>query len=150
MIGAMFDGGSMPALERLVQFTSARHRVLAHDIANVATPKFEPADLSVSDFQSSLRDAIDARRQGGGKGPGAAAGAGPLEMRDTRQLSVRPDGLDAAADPAHEGILFHDQNNRDLERIMQHLAENTLAHNTGVELLRSELSLLHTAIRERL
>ena len=45
--------------------------------------------------------------------------------------------------------MFHDRNNRDLERIMQNLAENTLTHNAAIEMLRHEFELLRTAIRER-
>jgi flagellar basal body rod protein FlgB len=50
----------------------------------------------------------------------------------------------------NEGILFHDENNRDLERTMQHLAENTLAHNTAIELIRNQFQMLQVAIRERI
>ena len=45
--------------------------------------------------------------------------------------------------------MFHDQNNRDLERTMQHLAENTLMHSTEIEVMRNEFSIMLTAIRER-
>ena len=54
------------------------------------------------------------------------------------------------AQPTNENILFHDQNNRDLERTMQKLAENTLSHNMGIELLKNQFDLLKTAIRERM
>jgi flagellar basal body rod protein FlgB len=51
--------------------------------------------------------------------------------------------------PANEGILYHDGNNRDLERLNQHIAENVLAHNTGIQLIRSEMAVLRSAIREQ-
>ncbi len=38
MIQGMFDGGALPVLSRVIQFTAARHRVLTHDIANLSTP----------------------------------------------------------------------------------------------------------------
>jgi len=40
------------------------------------------------------------------------------------------------AGKAGENVLFHDENNRDLERTMQHLAENTMAHNVTIEMIR--------------
>ncbi len=143
MIDGMFDSGAMPALERVVQFTQQRHRVLSDNIANLSTPYFKPRDLDPDSFQASLRNAVDRRRAS------FNPTAGPLELNDTRQLRFKPGGIEAHAQPANHGILFHDQNNRDLERTMQHLAENTLTHNTAIEFLRNEYSILLTAIRER-
>ncbi len=143
MIDGLFNSGSMPVLERLVQFTEARHRVLVHDIANLSTPYFKPRDLSPESFQASLRDAIDRRRDG--DNPQGS----PLEMLDTEDMTFSRDGIKATARHTNEGILFHDENNRDLERIMQHLAENTMAHRMGIQLIRSEVSMLESAIRER-
>lgn len=134
----------MPALERLVQFTTARHRLLTHNIANLSTPYFKPVDLDPQSFQAAMREAIDKRR----KQP--APLSGPLEIRSTRQLRFEPDGLQVKPSPRNENILFHDQNNRDLERLMQDLAENTMAHNAGIQLLASEFDMLKLAIRERI
>ncbi len=144
MIAGMFDNGAMPVLERVVQFTGARHKVLTDNIANLSTPYFKPRDLNTDSFQATLRDAIDRRRQT------PKPTTGPLHVFDTRQLGFQHDRLDATAKPSHQGILFHDQNNRDLERTMQHLAENTLTHNSAIEVLRNEFSIMLTAIRERL
>ena len=80
---------------------------------------------------------------------GATPTAGPLEVEDTRDVSFRKGGMDIKPRATHDNILFHDQNNRDVERTMQDLVENTLAHRTSVELLKSEFDLLRTAIRER-
>ena len=143
MIQGMFNSGSLPVLERLLQFTEQRQAALAHANANLSTPGVRPADLSVADFQAALRQAIDQRRAS------AAGVSGPLALRDTAQLHFRPDRLDAIAEPTNDNVLFHDDNNRDVERLMQHLAENALMHRTGIELMRSEFSRLQTAIRGR-
>ncbi|MCE9592228.1 MAG: hypothetical protein K8S99_17115 [Planctomycetes bacterium] len=142
-IGNLFDSGSIPVLERVVQFTEARHRELLNNVANLSTPNFKPTDLDPAAFQRALGDAVDRRRKSDNPGQG------PLLMSDTSQLAFRPDGLDAHADASHENILFHDNNDRDLERIMAHNAENTLAHRTAIELLRHEYSTLQTAISGR-
>ena len=55
MITRLTDSGAMPTLERLLQFTSARHQVLADNIANLSTPYYKPRDLSVESFQAALR-----------------------------------------------------------------------------------------------
>ncbi|MEM7626399.1 MAG: hypothetical protein AAF333_12455 [Planctomycetota bacterium] len=144
MISEMFQSGAMPVLERLAQFTGARHAVIADNIANLSTPYFRPKDLSVEKFQRQLRKAVDARRAT------ATPTAGALNLSDTREFRFEEDRLDATPETLDENILFHDRNNRDLERIMQDLAENTLAHNATMELLKNELDLLKTAIREQL
>lgn len=59
----MLETTSIPILEQVVQFTEARHTVLAGNIANMDTPGYKARDLSVEDFQKRLGEAIDARRQ---------------------------------------------------------------------------------------
>ena len=143
MIKGVLDHGAMPALERMVTFTSARHRVLTNNIANLSTPNFLPADLDPKQFQSQLRRAIDDRR----RGPKPLDG--DLQLSTTRQIRERDGAMRFQPSPSNEGILFHDRNNRNLERTMQSLAENTLAHNLSIDLLKSEFDLLRSAIRER-
>lgn len=143
MISQMFEGGSMPVLERLIQFTSARHNVLVDSIANLSTPNYQPRDLSPKGFQAALATAIDARRAS----PDAM---GPLRLTDTEELAFKPNGIETTPQDANVGIMFHDMNNRDLDRIMSSLAENQLAHRAGIELLRNEMQNLQTAIRGRI
>ena len=149
MIEGLFDNGALPVLERMVQFTERRHHVLANNIANLSNPYFKSADLDPGSFQGALREAIDDRRRhhGGGGAPGGTNG--PLELHDTDELRFTPDGIEAQPRELNETILFHDQSNVDLERTMQRLAENTLAHNVSIELVRNQFALLEMAIRER-
>lgn len=143
MIPGVFNYGSMPVLERLVQFTGARHQVIADNIANLSTPYHRPRDLSVERFQKTLRKAVDQRR-------GTATPVdGELPLTSTREFRFHKNGTEFHAETLDENILFHDRNNRDLERIMQDLAENTLAHNAGLQMLKSEFDLLKMAISER-
>lgn len=143
-IKGMLDGGALPVLERFTQFTGKRHKVLTNNIANLSTPFFKPGDLSVTNFQATLADAIDKRRHQ------MNPTGGPLRVGNTRQVSFHDDGMRVNATPANDNIMFHDQNNRNLERTMQSLAENTLSHKMGIELLRNQFELLKTAIRGRM
>ncbi|HAI14771.1 MAG TPA: flagellar basal body rod protein FlgB [Phycisphaerales bacterium] len=143
-IKGMLDGGALPVLERYTQFTAERHKVLTHNIANFSTPFFKPRDLSIGDFQATLADAVDKRRKQ------VNPTGGPLRVGNTQQVTFGKDGMTTYAEQTNENILFHDQNNRDLERTMQKLAENTLSHNMGIELLKNQFDLLRTAIRERM
>ncbi len=144
MIAGLTDGGAIPVLERVAQFTAARHERLAHNIANLDTPYFKPADLDPGQFQSQLREAVERRR----RGPRPISGRLPL--KDSRDLRFHSHGIEARPRFNNENVMFHDRNNRDLERIMQDVAENTLAHTAALELLKGEFNLLRTAIRERL
>ncbi len=142
MIQGLFDNGSLPALERLVQFTEQRHKVLVNNVANLSSPYFKARDLDPRAFQQALAEAVDRRR-------GTPSGAGELELSDTDQLSFHADGIDVRPGEVRDTMLRHDQNNIDLERNMQRLAENTLAHNAAIEMVRNQFSLIQMAIRER-
>jgi flagellar basal-body rod protein FlgB len=144
MIDGLTNSGSIPVLERLAQFAAARHRLISHNIANLSTPEFRPADVSVASFQEAIGAAIDERREAG------RGASGELRPADTPQVVFRQGGVDLRPSPAGENILFHDGNDRDLERTMQDLAENFMAFRQTAELLRNRFDLLNIAIRERL
>ena len=143
MIKGMFTYGSMPVLERMVQFTGARQEMIANNVANLSTPYFKPSDLDPVKFQKQLRDAMGQRSR---KPNGMRR---ELELGSTRQVRMSRGQMNFRPEQKNENILFHDQNNRDVERTMQDLVENALAHRTSVELLKSQFDLLRTAIRER-
>ena len=144
MIRNLFNSGPLPVLERLVQFAGHRHALLADNIANLSTPYFKPRDVDPKSFQAALSEAVDRRR--GTISPTR----GPLQLEDTQQLKFTRNGVELRSEAANDNILFHDQNNRDLERTMQNLAENTMANQLGVELVRNQFDMIRLAIRERL
>lgn len=142
MISGVVDIGSLPALEQTLKFTGARHRLILNNIANLSTPNYQPKDVRPGEFRAALSEAIDKRREAGRV-------VGPLEMRDTRRITF---GERLTLDPRTPSgnILFHDRNNRDLERTMQDLAENAMMYRTAADLYRSRMGLVREAIRERL
>ncbi len=143
MIEGLFTSGSMPVLERVVQFTTVRHGLISHNIANVSTPNYRPSDVSLESFQQTLREAIDARRQQTG-GPN-----GDLNVRDTRQLEFAENSTELRGDALNRNLLFHDRNNRSLEHLMKDLATNTITHNAALQMLGNQFDMLESAIRER-
>lgn len=147
MIGELSGGGAIPALEMTMRFAGARHRLIAHNIANISTPDFRPMDVSVTDFQRVLGEAIDKRRE---SGSGAGAAAGELMMKETRELRRAANGgLELRPGTASGGVLFHDRNNRDTERMLQDLVENATVFRVASDLLKSRYQMLNTAIGER-
>jgi flagellar basal-body rod protein FlgB len=143
MIDGVTNADAIPVLERLMQFTGRRHRLIVHNVANLDTPQFRPADVSVKDFQAQLGEAIDRRRAG------HANAGGRLDLPSTRQVTVTETGLDLHPSPVGENILFHDGNDRNPERIMQSLVENFITFRTAADLLKSRFNLINTAISER-
>ena len=83
-------------------------------------------DLSVSDFQKQLAEVVEDRRAGRTPAP-----------------------AEHEAGAKGENILFHDRNDRDLDRTMQDLVENFLTFRVANELLRSRFESINVAIRER-
>ncbi len=145
MIDGVTNGGALPVLERMIQFSSQRQRLIANNIANFDTPGYRPVDVSVEAFQEELGEAVDARRATGRRGD--------LHLRSSAEVEVRGGGAGALVlhpQPSGDNILFHDGNDRDLERTMQDLVENFMAFRTAAELMRKQMDTIVTAINERL
>lgn len=144
LIGDITTHGSTPVLERLVQFAGQRHRLIAHNIANMDTPDFRPLDVSTRGFQAALAKAVEERRARTG------GAHGELRLESTEEVLVTGRGLSLRPRTPSGNILYHDRNNRDLERLMQNLAENTMMFRAATDLLRRENDLIRTAISQRL
>ncbi len=147
LAGDITNSGAIPALEMAVRFAAQRQAVIAGNVANLSTPDYRPLDVSVDEFRRVLGEAVERRRADGG---GGGAGTGPLAWSETAELKRGPRGeLVVKATTAGRGILFHDRNNRDLERLMQAQAENAMTFRVATELLRGRFEQLRAAIAER-
>lgn len=141
--GTVLNSGGIDVLERVVQFTVQRQRLVANNIANLTTPGFRPTDIDPKSFQQALADAVN-RRRGSHHGRWQQ-----LRPRDTRHVAFGRNGISVKPRPVEHNIMFHDGNDRDLERTMQDLVENVMVHRQAVELLRSRFALIEKAIRGR-
>lgn len=144
MIDGVTNSDAIPVLERLMQFAGRRHKLIVNNIANLSTPNFRPQDLDVAAFQAMLGEAVDRRRAEHGNSGGA------LDMEGSSQLEFTKHGLEIRPEASGENILFHDGNDRNLERIMQNLVENASTFRMAADFLRSRFDLINTAIRERI
>lgn len=144
LIEGLANSGPMPILAEVMSFAAQRQRLLAHNIANIDTPDFVPLDVSVGDFQANLREAVKRRREATG------SEAGAFEPGETRELTRGPGGGLVLKPRTQSGnVLFHDRNSRDVERMMQALAENAGVFRAASELLRQHEGILRTAISQR-
>jgi len=150
LIEDLANSGSSPALEKMLRFAAARQRLLAHNIANIDTPNFIPLDVSPRAFQSQLAKACKERKEvSGGE-------TGQLHFGETDEASFGDSGngedtgeIRLSPKTSSGNILYHDRNNRDLERMMQGLAENALAYRTAADLLKHNNDMLRMAISQR-
>lgn len=144
MIQGLVNADSIPVLQAAMQFAARRHTLIQHNIANLTTPGFRAKDVSVEGFHAALAQAADRRRQRTG------GQSGELEFEGNREIEMTPGGQMVLHPETPSGnILFHDRNDRDLERSMQALAENVAAFRVATEFMRGRIDLLNSAIRER-
>jgi flagellar basal-body rod protein FlgB len=164
VLKSLTHSDGIPALERLMQFTGQRHRLIVNNVANPSTPGFRPADVSPETFQRQLGEAIDAKRAGRANAAGAIVGNGlfddapaaggvgagrTLDLRSNKEIDVTADRMILHPQPVSDNVLFHDGNDRSVERIMQDLVENFMTYRMAAQFLRSRLDQISTAIRER-
>ncbi len=143
MIEGLMNSGSVPVLERMFQFSGQRHRLLTNNIANIDTPFYQMKDVSTEAFQAQLGDAIDERRASKG------AMGSPLPLSDSAEVQVSATGLRLVPQASSKNIMFHDQNDRDLERMMQAMTENFMTFRAAAEFMKRQFAGIESAIQER-
>lgn len=139
MINQLIDSSSLAVLEQVVSFAQARHGVLAGNIANVHTPGYKTRDLSVEQFQTNLREAIEAQHQPPGlsvQSPGLSSEGNGIQSFDQVRESLKD-------------ILHHDGTDVSLERQITEIGKNRSLHNTAITLMAAQFRQLEVAISER-
>jgi flagellar basal-body rod protein FlgB len=126
----LMNQGNAPLLERWLDFTSQRQRLIGQNVTNISTPGYRQKDLSLAKFQSMLRDRVGQRRD---------AGPGEIGFDDIR----------ADIEESGHGILFHDGQTRSMEQLMTDQAKNGLMHNLAIELLRKQFQAMEMALKDR-
>jgi len=140
MNGGFLGNTALPALERSLQFMSARQRLLVSNLANAETPGFRPTDVDPRAFQAALRDSMEQ----GGVGPD-----GRLALDEGAPVAFTDAGVELKPEVLADNILFHDGNDRSMERLLQRVTENVYAFRAASQLLRNQFELINAAIRER-
>ncbi len=136
MLSGLFNSTTIPALGEVLNFAQARHTVLAGNIANVNTPGYRLRDLSQTEFQQRLKEAIAASQSSAEPlSPGLAYSEPGDPMRQVRA--------------SLQNILYHDDTNIDLEKQVTEMTKNHLLHNFALTVMTDQFQLLQTAISER-
>jgi len=143
MLSSLFDSSTLPVLEQVVNFTQARHGVLAGNIANIDTPGYKTRDISPDEFQSRLKEAVEARWQKN-ISPTYEINA-QLAGRDK---VIGHDGMDKVRESV-KSILYHDNSNVGIEQQVAEITKNHALHNLALSLMTAQFRLMRTAITER-
>ncbi len=129
-IDRLINQTNAPLVSKVLGFASARHKLIAENIANVDTPGYRQKDLSQARFFSMLRERA-------------------AERRSAPPGSLGYDGLNVDVENPTAGILFHDQNNRSMEQLASDQAKNGLLYTLAIELLKKQFSSMEAALKER-
>jgi len=138
MINGLFTASTLPVLSQIVNFAQARHDLLAGNVANMDTPGYQVRDLSLTNFQETLREAI-AQRDHPQKIFSVAGEA--IGARESSPMKAVEESL--------KSILYHDKSDVSLEGQVAELSKNQMMHDMAVTLLKAQFDLLGAAVSER-
>lgn len=138
MLPNLLGSTNIPVLQQVLNFSQARHGVLAGNIANINTPGYRTRDLSVEVFEKRLKDAIEQSHRPGGSQP-ISAGIVTTDPEDPlRKVSQ-----------SMTSLLYHDETNIDLEQQVAEINKNQIMHSLALSVMTNQMQLLQTAISER-
>ena len=143
---SMFDGTAIPVLQQVVQFTEARHGVLAGNIANLDTPGYKTRDLSPELFQDSLKEALAARDSH--RAATRSRYSIAAERTDRTRGTRNHDAFSKVQD-SFRSVLRHDEADVSIETQVTEMSKNQAQHNLALSIMISQFQLLEVAISER-
>jgi flagellar basal-body rod protein FlgB len=146
MIPDLLNHTGISVLEQVINFSQARHNLLAGNIANLDTPGYRTRDIPPAAFEAKLKEAIAmSRRQA--LEPDIYAEDSVAEPGSTAAYTKRSPY--AAVKDSLASILRHDDGNVGMEQQVAELSKNQMQHNLAVNVLASQFRLLQAAISER-
>ncbi len=133
-----WDTPTLQTAERAMNRATARHRLLAHNLANANTPNFVRLDLPEGETTPTR---LMARAQ--------QAGVLPLRTADPRHFALPAAAQTRQATPTPQPAPMRvDGNTIDPEYEMAQLAENELRYGMLARIANSQIQGLRNAIRE--
>ena len=144
MLSTLFGTSSVPLLEQVVNFTEARHGVLAGNIANLDTPGYKTRDLSPELFQQKLREAVETSHASSAPAHGYGNYGNSASSQSASSVG-RVDRNFAAFDQvkdSYQSILRHDGVNVSMENQINQVVKNQQEHNLAVGILSNQFRLL--------
>lgn len=150
MLSSLFQSSSLPVLEQVVNFTEARHGVLAGNIANLDTPGYKTRDLSPETFQQQLKEAIEAKNDFTPASPTSLGDVADLVPGETAvQHQARTMAAFDKVRGSAKAILRHDGDDVSMEEQVNEMVKNQQQHNLAINIMSAQFRLLRAAITER-
>jgi flagellar basal-body rod protein FlgB len=115
-------------LERIINGTNIRHRVLTSNVANADTPNYKAKDINFKEFVEGAE----------------------IEMKTTAPQHIRIASGTAGASgtmTTEKSGAWGDSNNVELDMEIAKMTENGLLHDAGVKLLSSKMRMYRNALR---
>jgi flagellar basal-body rod protein FlgB len=146
MLPSLFKSTTFESLEQTISFAERRHNILASNIANMDTPDYQTRDLSVDDFQASIKDLIATRKRQADESPTMRFSV--LQQNEASDLTAARDLAVQKVHDAMRQVVYNDGSNDNLELQVTEAAKNKSLHEVAVALLRSQFKALQMAISE--
>ena len=128
----VLDNSGFPLLEKFLDVSSLRHKLISGNIANVSTPGYKNRDV---DFHGELKKALD------NDGHLEMATTQPGHLSGRRSSSGTPEIL---VDKSGES---NGVNNVNIDEEMAGLARNQIYYSVGARLLANKFTALRSAIK---
>lgn len=122
-------------------FTSARHQILADNVANLDTPGFKTRDLSEKDFRATLARAVAKSQRENPTGS-------RLDLPLPGETPAGGSGQGRSADGLR--LVFHDDNNRTVEQLMVDMAKNATMQAMALSFVRTQNNIARVIISENI
>lgn len=130
---SMVNNTMVSVLEKQLDASSIRQRVIANNLANANTPGFKKSEVN---FSKQLQAALDTKRI-------------HLKAGHTRHISTRRplSEIEPKIITTRDTLMTYGKNNVDTEQEMVNLATNTILYNTAARLIGGKMSMTGYVIR---
>ena len=129
MVDVELFSNTFRVLEKSLDYSSAKQKVISQNIANVDTPNYKAKDVVKNSFQGALQASIEAYRT------------------DSRHLNFNADTNSSTIVTQQNGTYNNNGNSVDMDKEMTDLATNQIYYNAVTDRLSGKFSSLQNVIR---
>lgn len=137
----IFDSTKIPLLTKALQAYSMRQKVIASNIANIATPGYRPQSVS---FEEQLAGAME-----GGTVGAEQTHERHFQINSSQNQSASPEIVDSV-DGSDEDALASGVNNVDIDQEMAELAKNQIRFKFAARMISDTFKGIQKSIRGQL
>ncbi|MBI5665169.1 MAG: flagellar basal body rod protein FlgB [Nitrospirae bacterium] len=119
---------SFGILHKMIQASSARHKVIASNIANSDTPGYKAKDVK---FSGVLNNEVR------------------MATTDPKHIQGKNGGKGSSTVEVENDLSWGDRNNVELDVEVAKMTENSLRHEASLKILNSKIRMYKNAIRTR-